>query len=410
MAEMPWKETCAMDQRRQFVLHALEPKANIAALCREFEISRKTGYKLLARFREEGVQGIEERSRRPAKSTEVSDKVIEAILREKALRPRRGPKKIHQVLVRRGVTMPSVRTVARVLDRAGQVRKRRKRSEVTVTSPREVIPASSVVNGIWSVDFKGWWKTLDGRRAEPLTVRDECSRFVIAAELLDSTGTVAVKQAFERIFAEYRVPQAIRVDNGSPFGCTRARGGLSRLSAWWVALGIRVIFGRPAHPQDNGGHERMHRDIALDVQSSPATDLVRQQIELDIWRQEFNHNRPHEALGMKTPAEFFRPSTRKFGRCRIPFYSPGWFVRRVGRGRVVVRDVIIRVGDGFDGYSVGFEPTSLSEARLWFYEVDLGPISLLPRSPGYDRKALRNRLRSLTRPVTSTVEPLSPYP
>lgn len=363
-----------MDLREEFVLKAKAPGANISALCREYGVSRKTGHKWLARFEAGGTHALSELSRRPHRALNATDgEVVLQIIEARHAHPRWGPKKLRVILMRKGLKVPTVRTIARILMRAGEplVRPRRRRS----ASPAILQPPSarcSHPNALWTVDFKGWWRTRDGKRCEPLTVRDAFSRFVLCARMLESTRRKPVQSAFERLFEQYGLPEAIQVDNGPPFASTRARGGLTVLSAWWVSLGIRLVRSRPGCPQDNGGHERMHEDIALDLQLSPADDLATQQRILDAWVEEFNHVRPHEALGMKVPADVYRRSSRRYRGPLRPCYPEPSQLRRVSPiGRVRLDGQSLFVGAGVAGHDVAVHRVDDSTVRILFYHLEL---------------------------------------
>lgn len=370
-----------MSKKMEFVALAAEPGAKLAPLCRQFGISRQTGYKWLKRFREQGYRGLEEESRRPRSSPlAFGEELVLAVLDAREAHPSWGAKKIRDVLVRRfGERTPSRATIARMLSRFGRVRKRRRRYSVNVVEepPNEL---ACNPNDVWTVDFKGWWLTLDGSRAEPLTVRDAFSRYVLAATLTN-TSTDGVREVFEELFHKHGLPAAIQCDNGTPFVSVKSRGGLSRLSAWWLSLGIRLVRSRPGCPQDNGAHERMHRDIAIDVESTPAATLEAQQVILDKWRQEFNHVRPHDALDGKTPAEIYKPSERR-PVTPVPHPYPQHFVvKRVCRNGVIWYDGDhYFVGAGFGGHRIGLEPLDELTWRIWFAHVDCGTIELVPKA------------------------------
>jgi putative transposase len=233
-------------------------------------------------------------------------------------------------------------------------------------------------NDLWTVDFKGWWRARDGNRCEPLTVRDAFSRFVLEAQLLENTRSETVRRRFERLFELHGVPTSIQVDNGSPFASVHARLGLTTLSAWWVSVGVRVIRGRPAHPEDNGCHERMHLDMRYEVEDVGADDVAAQQTAMDRWRHEFNHVRPHEALDQRTPATLYRRSSRPYRGQTLPKYPAHLVARKVSSaGRLKFRGVVVRVGDGLGGYTVGVEQTGEASVRVQFYELDLGEFALL---------------------------------
>jgi transposase InsO family protein len=321
-----------MKLKEEFVLLALEPGACMAKLCRRYGVSRQNGYKWLRRYREEGVEGLAERPRRPHRSRlSASGELVLAVLE---LRQQRGwgPKKLREVLRRRlkGQTLPSVRTIARIVARAGMVNKRRRlrpRGEL----PREApAPAVHAPNDLWTVDFKGWWRAHNGERCEPLTVRDAHSRYVLRAGLLERTTTEVVRPEFERLFEQHGVPRAILSDMGPPFASMTAPWGLTALSAWWVSLGIEIHHSRPGCPQDNGAHERIHLDM-LPLQAQAAPSRAAQQVLIGQWRHEFNHVRPHEALAMKTPAQVYRPKSksRRTPKVVSHSYPRGAAIRRV---------------------------------------------------------------------------------
>jgi len=370
-----------MKLKQEFVLAALAPDANVAELCREHGISRKTGYKWLDRFRDGGLPALEDESRRPHTSPlrATGDAVLEVVAL-RAERPRWGPKKLRAVLLRRlpADDVPSVRTIARIIERAGMI-ERRRRPAPGVNARPEGAPDVPVTapNDLWTVDFKGWWRAGDGARCEPLTVRDACSRYVLCASLTAGTTGGAVRAEFERLFEKHGLPIAIQVDNGSPFACTRARGGLTALSAWWVSLGIRVVRGRPAHPQDNGAHERMHVDLRFDVEDHAGSNLAAQQAHLDVWREEFNHVRPHEALGQEVPAARYKKSPRRMRGPRPATYPVDFEVRRVSaKGSIKYGGQSLRVGDGFRRQLVGVRRVDELRIELRYYDVDLGVIEL----------------------------------
>ena len=376
---MPWREKNRMKLREEFVLRALEPDANMAALCREYTISRKTGYKWLKRFREAGIVGLADLSRRPHSSPlRVSGELVLRILELRIAHPRWGPRKLRAVLARtlEADDVPSIRTIARILERAGMVRKRGRRRTTTEVS-RPDIPEATRPNELWTADFKGWWRTADGVRAEPLTIRDAHSRFVLVAELMETTKGSAVREVFEKLFERRGLPRAILVDNGSPFACTRSPGGLTTLSAWWVSLGIRLHRSRPGHPQDNGGHERMHLDMRFDVEDAPADDIPAQRIALIRWQMTFNFIRPHEALDMKTPAELVRPSPRRLTGSRRCWYAPDREVRRVNnKGYIKYLGQARYIGQALVGRTIGLRRIDEDTAHILYYDMDLGTLAL----------------------------------
>jgi transposase InsO family protein len=310
-----------MEQRKEFLEAAMRKEHSFTELCRRFGISRKNGYKWLNRYRDElafpnGAMSYADRSRRPRRSpTAISAEVETAIVDLRKQRPHWGPKKLRVVLGKQcpELALPSESTFAAVLKRHGLVRPRRKRTK----SPPYTAPLGHAThpNAVWSIDFKGDF-AIGRTRCYPLTVTDSYSRFIIACIALTNTKAVAVKRALQRIFDEYGLPEAIRTDNGSPFS-SRGVAGLSTLSVWWHKLGIRHERIDPGHPEQNGRHERMHRDLKHETALPPATSLAAQQRRFDQFRARFNQERPHEALEQRTPHEFYDVSSR-------PLPTPHW--------------------------------------------------------------------------------------
>lgn len=367
-----------MSLRMEFVERAKKGE-KIASLCREFGISRTTGHKWQKRFEEKGYEGLEEESRRPKSAPlATGEELVMAVLEARETWPRWGPRKLQGVLRRRfGEQTPGERTIARILRRADLVRARRQRRRPNVVDRAPQVQAQRA-NEVWTVDFKGWWRSRDGRRCEPLTVRDAFSRYVLTVHLCRPT-TEAVRAVFERLFARHGVPDAIQCDNGTPFVSVRSRGGISQLSAWWLSLGVRLVRSRPGCPQDNGAHERMHADLAGDKQSRPAANPETQQRELDRWRQEFNHVRPHDALAGKTPAEVYKPTDKRKAIVRPFAYAAGVAVVRVQAGGLFAWcGTKYFVGVPLAGVHIGVETVDLLHLRVWLREVDLGIIEVAP--------------------------------
>jgi putative transposase len=304
---MPWQETQAMDQRKEFAVKAMKTE-DFAELCREYGISRETGYKWRRRLVEEGLGGMGEKSRRPKSSPhQLTEDVVCRLLRLRYAHPTWGARKLVALYARQWPDAPSESSAKRVLKKAGLLRKsivRRASAGGRVNSGRK----AQACNEVWTVDFKGWWHDVQGK-CEPLTVRDEFSRYVLAVQAVANARTQTVRAVFEDLFARYGLPRAIRSDNGPPFAASQGLLGLSQLSVWWLALGIELERSRPGCPQDNGGHERMHWDLCREVEG---VRYEGRQATLDQWRQVFNDERPHEALGMRTPSEVYQPSPRRF--------------------------------------------------------------------------------------------------
>jgi putative transposase len=370
----------------------------VAVLCRELGVSRQVGHKWIKRFKELGYDGLEERSRRP-KSTPLAtaEDLVIAVLEARDAHPRWGPRKLEPLLRRRfGGQTPSIRTICRILKRASKIRERRRRRPPNVIERAPQVQAKGP-NDVWTVDFKGWWKTLDGERCEPLTVRDAYSRFVLDIVVCHPT-IENVRRVFEKLFQKYGMPNAIQCDNGTPFVAVRARGGLSRLSAWWLSLGIRIVRSRPGCPQDNGGHERMHGDIRGDVQAHPAASIVAEQRRLARWRQEFNCVRPHEALHGRVPADLYAVVERRYPSTATAYAYPSHlYVRRAhSDGSFSFRGERLHAGQSFARYELGLEVVDAMRLRVWFRDVDLGLIETTPDVPAscFDRVATGARRRA----------------
>lgn len=383
---MPWDEHQAMDLRKDFVLAASSPGANIAELCRKYGISRNNGYKWLQRFTAFGVEGLKNQSRRPKTKSETAGETVLRIIELRHQYPNWGAKKIRVLLLREGSDAPSAKTIARILDRAGEPRIRRPRRRLYIVPREHELLLAKAPNDVWTVDFKGWWRTRDGKRFEPLTVRDGFSRFLLCLQMLGSLKAEVVKPVFQRLFERYGLPSIIRVDNGAPFACSSAPGGLSRLSAWWTSLGIRVSFSRPAHPQDNGAHERMHADVASELEAEPGDTLKVQQRAADRWRRTFNELRPHEALNMKTPAEVYVRSPRRYRGITLPKYPLNHARRRINRlGCLHYSGRTIFISSSLSGYEVavrlraGRLAVRFYGLRLGLFDVATAPLHHRPR-------------------------------
>src|SRR5258705_4119736 len=298
---MPWKKSEPMEQRVEFVLRALRAE-NFRALCLEYGISAKTGYKWQERFLRFGMGGMEEESRRPHSHAEqLGEAEVCAIVSLKVAHPRWGPRKIRELYLRQHGEVASESSFKRVLERAGLSQKRKRRGIVLEGGRLSSGGRAQAVNEVWTVDFKGWWRTRAGR-CEPLTVRDEYSRYVLELRAMENGRSQNVRQSFERLFERHGLPQAIRSDNGAPFASVQTLHGLSRLSAWWAALGIDLERGRVECPQDNAAHERLHLDVNLKLEGL----VLESKQGLNPWRQEVNNHRPHQALQSRVPEEDYQ--------------------------------------------------------------------------------------------------------
>jgi putative transposase len=369
MESMPWKEINVMNQRVEFVMRALKTE-NFRTLCAEYGISPKTGYKWMERFKEHGLGGLREESRRPrSHARELGEAVICEIVRLKKLRPAWGPKKIRAIYARTHGPVPSESSFKRVLDRAGWVEHRPARKRESA-GRLFVGRKASRPNEVWTVDFKGWWYGAPGHRCEPLTVRDEFSRYVLELRALPNAKTETVRACFERLFTEHGLPEAIRSDNGAPFASRVGLWGLTRLSAWWLALGIDLERNRPGCPQDNPAHERLHLDLAREVEGLQVPD---QQAFLDQWREQYNCERPHEALAMRTPSEIFQKSDRPYhGLIQDLDYGAMNHRKIMPQGIINWQKQWVFISSALAGWSVGLEPIGQGKHHVWFGRLLLG--------------------------------------
>ena len=371
---MPWKETLKMDQKIKFAQEALYT-SNFLALCKEYGISRKTGYKWKERYQEHGASGMADQSRRPHNhSSALSEEVVCEIILLKLAHRKWGPAKIRELYRRKHQKseLPSESSFKRVLAKAGLTEKR-KRRPVTKGARLASGTKSEAPNDVWTIDFKGWWKDSEGLKVEPLTVRDEHSRKILAVQLMKSTKTEAVRSVFETLFEQYGLPKAIRSDNGPPFASSNALLGLSRLSSWWLALGISLERGRPACPQDNGAHERMHLDIYRELQKE---GVGYDQLAFDMWREEYNQVRPHAALGMQSPDEVYTSSLSKYLGTPEELEYSKMETRRVHKqlGLISYNNEKYKLTSALGGWQVGLKAIADNHTEVWFSHQLLGHI------------------------------------
>lgn len=368
---MPWKTVSLLKVRQRLVEAVLARRQTLQVICLRAGISRKTAYKWLARFRRQGIPGLRDQSRRPRRSsTRLSGHWIQVIGQWRRRRPHWGAKKIYQQLrqehLRRRV--PCARTIQRWLKRSGWVRPRPRRARRGPAVPHPGLTVPTRPNQVWTVDFKGWFRTADGVRQEPLTVRDLFSRYGLCLRLLANQDDRRVRGAMQRLFRQRGLPNAIRVDNGSPFGGKGALG-LSRLSVWWLRLGIRVEFTRRARPGDNAGHEQFHGCYQREVVAAEAPHRRAMQQRSTRWLARYNEERPHEALGQRTPTQVYRFSERAYPEVLAPLkYPHRWEVRRVrNSGHIKWRGRVRFMGRAFVGQTLG-----LKSAGPQQWEVFLG--------------------------------------
>lgn len=373
---MPWRTPDLVAIREEFVEQAMSGRHPVAALCNAYGISEKTGHKWLNRFKEEGRPGLSDRSRAPRESPQkISLEVRREILALRAKHPTWGPKKLCVVLRRRvpEIHWPAASSIGELLRREGCVQPRRRRTVGTGLPIDSGLTVAAAPNDVWSTDFKGQFRLSNGELCYPLTAQDTFSRFVIGTTALSSTASLPVEIAFARHFEEYGLPKVIRSDNGVPFASPSAIGRLSRLSVWWIRLGIRPERIDPGEPQQNGTHERMHKTLKADATRPPSSSLTEQQLRFDRFRREYNDERPHESLGQETPASCYSPSTRSFPS-RLPDLSyPGHYEVRVvtQSGAINFGSRRFQISTALTNQELGLEET---DDDLW--TVSLGPLML----------------------------------
>ena len=371
---MPWRQTSPMDQKTQFIADYLRDRLSVTELCALYGISRKTAYKWSDRYLTHGPQGLEARSRRPRTSPRhTPDHVVAAILDARRRHPSWGAKKLVSILSTRYPRWPwpARSTICDILSRHHLVPKRRKRR--AIGHPGKPTSHMAAPNEVWSADFKGHFKTGDGRSCYPLTIADGYSRFLLGCEALSSTRVQEAKPVFMRVFKQFGLPQRIRTDNGVPFA-TNTLARLSQLSAWWVRLGILPEFIEPGKPQQNGRHERMHRTLKAETTRPPGANLRAQQQQFNHFREEFNHERPHEALDMNTPAAYYEPSPRKMPHKLPPLEYPDRFeVRYVSaNGGIRWNHHWINVSHTCIGEYIGLEEIDDGVWTVYFGPLKLG--------------------------------------
>ena len=370
---MGWTETCAMDERMRFVLAVERKEEPMAALCRRFGVSRKSGYKWLERYREEGIAGLADRSRAPLDHPqEVSLQIAERCLAVRRAHPTWGPVKVRALLERRmpQTRWPAASTIGELFDREGLTVKRRLRRRVPPAGAP--FAACTGANDVWCIDFKGWFLTGDGRRCEPLTLSDAHSRYLLRCQVLSKSDTEHVWPVLDAAFREFGLPERLRSDNGPPFASTGA-GGLSRLAVLLVKAGVMPERIAPGKPQQNGRLERLHLTLLQDTATPPAKSLREQRERFRAFLRLYNEERPHQALANATPAEHYCASQRRFdGVLREPDYPIGHDVRRVRtNGEIKWRGNHVYVNQALAG-----EPIGLVEDEDGAWRVCYGPVTL----------------------------------
>jgi putative transposase len=372
---MPWKETCPMDQRVAFIADWLRDAWTMTELAARYQVSRKTAYKWTERYQADRETGLLDHSRAP----KVHGRAQPAAIRARVLAVRRryphwGPKKLRALLQDQDPAQawPAASTMGDWLRDAGlSAPRRRVRYVVPLTRP---LVAAQAPNDVWTADFKGWFRTGDGTRCDPLTVADACSRFVLCCRIT-AVSQRGVRPWFERTFREYGLPRALRTDNGSPFASTGA-GRLTQLAVWWLKLGIQLDRIDPGHPEQNGRHERFHLTLQQEATASPAATPRAQQRRFDRLRREFNVVRPHEALGQRPPARVYVTSPRPYpAHLDDPWYDATHQVRRVNaNGQIKWQGELVFVSEAMRREVVGLRETERGDWLVRFMHVELGRI------------------------------------
>lgn len=361
-----------MDERVKFVARYLNGET-MSELCREFGIARKTGYKIVERYQESGVMGLTDRSRRPVRyGNQLPMQVEKALLQIKADKPHWGAPKIRERFIRKypDIKPPAKSTIHALLDRQGLVTPRgRRRYRAHGTALSE----GKSPNDLWCADFKGEFQLGNGRYCYPLTITDYSSRYIIACEGLESTKEPTAFPVFEQAFKEFGIPSAIRTDNGAPFASPNSLFGLSRLSVWWLRLGISIERIRPGNPQQNGRHERMHLTLKKETAKPAQLNFLQQQVRFDEFVEEFNSERPHEALQMKYPGEIYKKSPRIYsGLPPVEYPMHDRVILITACGRICIKKLKINLSQVFAGQAVGIKEVNDKIWLVTFMDYDLG--------------------------------------
>jgi transposase InsO family protein len=377
---MPWARTDCMSERLKFIASYLEAEQSFSDLCRDFGISRKTGYKWVSRYDADGAVALEERSRAPhSHPNAVPPDVVESIVMLRRRHPRWGPRKLRVLLKQKRprITPPSTSTIGQILKRQNLVQPRRRRRRSSPYGER--LREYDAPNAVWCADFKGHFPVggVGGERCHPLTISDGYSRFLLRCRALRHPLSLPVRRVFESAFSEYGLPRAIRTDNGPPFS-TLAPAGLSRLAVWWIRLGIRPERILPGRPDQNGRHERMHRTLKADTAKPPRSSIPAQQRAFDRFRMEYNLERPHEAIDLQVPGSLYRPSLRAYPS-RLPEVEyPAKYKVCVAypNGVISFESTQWYISHCLAGERIGLEPFGEGSWRVHFGWIPIGLLNL----------------------------------
>lgn len=377
---MSWKETDVMKEKEKFIDAVIKAEKPFKYICEDFGISEKTGHKWKNRFYEEGKLGLYEKSREAENHPNAlpEDTVI-AIIQLKTAHPYWGAKKILELFKksRRNAEVPSLSSVNRILSKANLIKKRRVKP-VSVDCRRlhaHIQPQK--VNDVWAIDFKGYWRS-DGEICEPFTVRELVSRKILCVKLMKSKSSEAVRTVMTELFKKYGLPKVIRSDNGTPFSSPNGVLSLTSLSAWWITLGITPDRTEKGSPGQNGSLERMHADIAREIEGKVRGGVLANQAVIDAWVEEYNSVRPNEAIGMKTPDEVFIPSERKYiGDYEEIEYPLGFLTRKVtAGGEIVLNSIRIAIGHSLKGLYIGLKPLENNYYEAYLADFILGTVDM----------------------------------
>ena len=369
-----------VDERLQFIEECKSQEWSIAEVCRRFEISRKTGYKWLDRYEAGGIDALQDGSHAPRHNPrQVLEEVEDAIVAARGQHPHWGPVKLRAWLQRTEpeIDWPAASTMGEILRQHGLAVPRKKRAKTPANT--QPLQHAQGANRVWCADFKGWFRCADGTRCDPLTITDGYSRFLLRCQAAKHPDVWYTKPLFEATFREYGLPEYIRTDNGAPFASVGI-GGLSELSVWWIKLGIRPDRIQPGKPAQNGRHERMHRTLKQETAQPPRRNLREQQNAFDLFRQEYNHQRPHQALQGRTPSECYQASLRPYpSRLREVVYPTEFDIRYVSEGgQMRWNGAKVFVGRALIGEPLGVEPIGDGVWKVWFSFYELGVFHEVP--------------------------------
>ena len=397
---MPWSVTNVMSIRLEFVAEALGRRGRFTALCEQYGISEKTGYKWLARFRAKGPGGLVDRAHTPRSCPHATPAQQRELLIElRRAHPRWGARKLRGVLATQypALAWPAASTITTLLDREGLIQHRPRHRRPGLPAGDRGPRSAATPNALWTIDYKGQFRTQDGRWCYPLTIVDAATRYLLACVAQREPSTAGVVAVLRHCFRTFGLPDAMLSDNGPPFGAARAPRGFSRLSLWMRTLGIVPYFIVPGHPEHNARHERLHRTLKADATRPPATSLRRQQERFNHFRTEYNTLRPHAALGLQPPAAIYHGSSRPFVARPDPLTYPAhFFERRVtSKGLIWWHQQDIYVSTTLAGYTIGLDPVTPTIWDLYFADYLLGKMDLTTL-----------RFTSLTKATTSPISPV----